>query len=145
QPHPAYAVYRRSNLHDPDHGGPKEGCHVPRAFLVHRKSGSLLPVQGAQRHKTEGLHNSVCRFQAPHPGLSTDTSRVCIKQNIPILTFPFGYTSTSLLPTIVNFSLSTLLMASEYATCSCSKMRAASVFSLSMSSTVTVFCRMIGP
>src|SRR5208282_5553871 len=47
---------------------------------------------------------------------------------------------TSRLPTISNFPSSTILIASEYATCSCSRMRAASVCSSSESSTGTVLC-----
>src|SRR5579864_2637768 len=40
---------------------------------------------------------------------------------------------------------STVLIASVYATCSCSKIRAASVCSSSESSTGTVFCTIIAP
>src|SRR5439155_22559576 len=59
--------------------------------------------------------------------------------------FLLHYLATSLLPLISNCPSSTILMASLYAMCSCSKMRAARECSSSVSSTGIAFCTMIGP
>src|SRR5580704_7830218 len=52
---------------------------------------------------------------------------------------------TNRLPLIRNFPSNTILIASVYATCSCSKIRADSVCSSSESSTGTVFCTTMAP
>jgi eukaryotic-like serine/threonine-protein kinase len=57
----------------------------------------------------------------------------------------FYFFCFNLRPAISNFPPSTILMASVYATCSCSRMRAARVCSSSLSRTGTAFCTMIAP
>src|SRR5579864_6365375 len=51
----------------------------------------------------------------------------------------------NLRPSTWNLPPSTILIASVYATCSCSKIRVANACSSSESSTGTVFCTMIAP
>ena|SRR5215469_13828709 len=109
-------------------GGSNESTHdTPEPEIVKRKS-----LLGAAFRR----HCLIC-----HELVSEKCGLIEVARKIEFRCYVFK----NFLPRTSNFFSSTMRIASEYAMCSCSRMRAARVCSSSESSTVTDFCTMMAP
>src|SRR5271165_574826 len=124
----ANAPARQNSLYDAGLGRPADFC------AVHEPSREVALLVS----EISGESNPRSLRLCGHAHLDQDESkrRVARLQRLR---------RTSRRPTTSYFPAITIRIASVYATCSCSRIRAASVRSLSPSSTGTAFCTMIAP